>query len=367
MDWQGKKIKEIASTNKFSLTKLASQIGVSRQAVNTWVKGKVPKGNHLIALCNILKVDPNFFFEQSNNSNIAVPVHRVRRKAIITEDVQADAFALAKNYEFLFRNNHNSTIIPVIRAQDRSFDTVKKISTELRNFSGVHKNQPITYKNVFFLLSKLGINVIFRFFPESIKAYAFYTRIYGHRVIIVNYKTNMIDLIFALLHEAVHAVRDEIQTPNAFDKIEEDFCDAVANHVQFPDSYIKSVGNKIKGLKVGLQVKILKSFAKENCHSLFGLQKRLKSLDYGIEYNIGGADTNLRKQFPTVEDLLFNTDDSREFLEKFKVASPLFFETVLSQIEYLTTRKIGEFFDFDDFLDSRDLKDQLLKMREPPI
>jgi hypothetical protein len=256
----------------------------------------------------------------------------------------------------------------VIRIKDRGDKTVLKIASQLREMSKAQKDQPISYKDAFFLLSKLGINVIFRFFPETIKAYAFYTRIYGHRVIIVNYKTNLIDLIFALLHEAVHAIRDEIQIPDAFDKDEEDFCDAVANHIQFPDSYIKSIGDKIKDLQVATQVKLLKSYAKENKHSLFGLQKRLKNLNYGIDYNIGGADTNLRKEFSTIEDDLFKAkNNSRDFLEKFKVLSPLFFNTILGQCDYLTIRKIGEIFDFDDFLDAKDLKEQLLKMKEPSV
>jgi hypothetical protein len=69
-------------------------------------------------------------------------------------------------------------------------------------------------------MKKLGIKVIFRYFPETIKAYAFYTQICGHRVTFVNNHTNTLDLIFPFIHEAVHAIRDEIQRHEIFDQNE---------------------------------------------------------------------------------------------------------------------------------------------------
>lgn len=65
--------------------------------------------------------------------------------------------------------------------------------------------------------------------------------IHGHRIVFVNNSTNIIDLIFPVLHEAVHAIRDEIQINNGFDAAEEAFCDKVANYIQFPDGYVRMV------------------------------------------------------------------------------------------------------------------------------
>ena len=60
------------------------------------------------------------------------------------------------------------------------------------------------YGDAFHLLDQLGITTIFRFFPERVKDYAFYTRIHDHRVVFVNNSTNVLDLIFPVLHEAVN-------------------------------------------------------------------------------------------------------------------------------------------------------------------
>lgn len=49
------------------------------------------------------------------------------------------------------------------------------------------------------------------------------------------------DLIYPVLHEAVHAIRDEAYTDGFYDTAEEDFCDYVANYVQFPEEYVKFV------------------------------------------------------------------------------------------------------------------------------
>ena len=99
----------------------------------------------------------------------------------------------------------------------------------------------------FRLLHTLKIVTIFRQFPKSLKAYAFYCKIHGHRVVFVNYDTNVLDLIFPLLHETVHAIRDE-ENGGVPDIEEETFCDVVSNWVQFPEgSNVSLVFKAVRG------------------------------------------------------------------------------------------------------------------------
>ena len=71
MEWAGEKIKNLIKENNFSIVKLAEKIGVSRQTVNDWIKGQVPKGNHLINLCKLFKVNPDFFFSKDFDNSIS--------------------------------------------------------------------------------------------------------------------------------------------------------------------------------------------------------------------------------------------------------------------------------------------------------
>lgn len=78
MKWLGLKIKEIAKKKGIKLKDLAAQIGITRQTVNDWVNGQIPKGYHLVALCKILQSEPNEFFSSDSKNYISIPIHRTR-------------------------------------------------------------------------------------------------------------------------------------------------------------------------------------------------------------------------------------------------------------------------------------------------
>jgi len=363
MEWLGEKIKDLIKENNFSIVKLAKKTDVSRQTVNDWIKGQIPKGNHLINLCKLFNVNPDFFFSKDFDNSISVPVHRTRRTAKVTSAMQKDALEMARKYEVLLKNDANSSVLPVVRVHNRTDKIAKKIARELRKRAGIGQDLPPDYEHTFSLLAYLGIKVIFRYFPEKIKAYAFYTKIHGHRVIFVNNSTNIIDLIFPVLHEAVHAIRDEIQINNGFDGEEEDFCDKVANNIQFPDEYVHMVYDVINGLPAGVQVNKLKTFGKKYGHALFGIVKQIKTIDPDFNLKIGGADSNFKKGFHTIGDILFIGDDPRDYVAKISALSPLFISIILNQIRNITNKKLGEMFGIEGVLDAKAVKNELIKLK----
>ncbi len=363
MEWLGEKIKDLIKENNISIVKLAEKAGVSRQTVNDWIGGQVPKGNHLITLCKIFNINPDFLFSKDFDGSISVPVHRTRRTAKVTAKMQQDAMDLAKEYDLLFRNDADSGILPVMRGWNRSEKTAKKVAKELRVRAEIGEGGPPGYEHVFTLMENLGIKIIFRNFPEKIKAYAFYTKIHGHRIVFVKTTTNVLDLIFPLLHEAVHAVRDEYRVNDGFDEDEELFCDMVANYIQFPDEYVIMVYDVIKDLKTGIQVNKLKTFGKNYKHALFGIVKRIKYIDPDFNLKIGGADTNLKKEFPTIGEIIFKNNKPREYVDTVAGLSPLFINTILYQIDGLTNRKLGEILGIESLMDAKAVKDELVRLK----
>jgi transcriptional regulator with XRE-family HTH domain len=127
MEWSGEKIKGLIKENNISIIKLAELAGVSRQTINDWIKGQVPKGNHLIFLCKTFNINPDYLFTQDFNNSISVPVHRTRKKAKVTPNMQQDALELAMEYDLLFRNAAEPGILPVMRGQSRTEETAKKL------------------------------------------------------------------------------------------------------------------------------------------------------------------------------------------------------------------------------------------------
>jgi len=364
MRWEGLTIRTFAKEKNISLQKIADQIGISRQTVNDWIKGQIPKGNHLIALCKILQAKPDDFFSMNNKNHITVPVHRTRKTAKVNEQMQHSALELVKEYELLFRNEIEAHIIPVIRIKDRKDNTALKIADDLRQLIDGIDNIPIDYNGAFRLLNALGITAVFRFFPEKVKAYTFYTRIWNRRVVFVNNSTNIIDIIFPLLHESIHAIRDEESTENGFDKEEEDFCDYVASYIQFPTAYTEMVYTAISDLSVALQIKKLKDFCAKYGHSLYGIAARIRSTHPGFDLNVGGADTNLKKQFPSIGEIIFDSDDPRDYVDKISALSPNLLKMIVNQFEGMSYRKLGELLGLNNFLDAKAVHEELFKLKK---
>ncbi len=363
MKWVGTKIRDRVKEQHLSISKLADLLSVSRQTVNDWTKGQMPKGNHLVALCQALQISPNYFFASSNEHAIIVPAHRARRNAKITPAMQKNTFDLAKEYDLFFQNNSGSDIIPVARVNERTQDSILKISQELRSKSGVDEDNPIDYLHTFSLMKYLGINVIFRYFPDTIKSYAFYTKIHGHRVVFVNSSTNVIDLIFQLLHESVHAIRDEIAVNGEYAQEEEHFCDQVANHVQFPDEYVKFVYRTINDLSPGMQINKLKKFGERYGHSLYGIMLRIKVFFPEFSLSVGGADTNLKKNFLTIGEVLFSKGEPGDYVKQLAALSPNFFEKILVQMDDISYRKLAALLDLTSVLDAKLIKQELSKLK----
>jgi len=364
MRWEGLTIKNLAKEQNISLQKIANHIGVSRQTVNDWIKGQIPKGNHLITLCKILQAKPGDFFSMNDQNHITVPVHRTRKTAKVNEDMQQSALELAKEYELLFRNETEPHIIPVIWIKDRKDTTALKIANDLRRLINGNDNIPIDYDGAFKLLNALGITAVFRFFPEKVKAYAFYTKIWNHRVVFVNNSTNIIDLIFPLLHESIHAIRDGEVTENGFDKEEEDFCDQVASYIQFPTAYVEMVYTAISDLIVVLQIKKAKDFCTKYSHSLYGIVTRIKSIHPGFDLNVGGADTNLKKPFPSIGEIILSSNDPGDYIDKISALSPNLSKMIIKQLDGMSYRKLGELLGLSNFLDVKAVHEELLKFKK---
>ncbi len=363
MIWRGAKIKDLSIENKLSLQKIADLIDVSRQTVNDWIKGQIPKGNHLIALCKIFHVEPDDFFSEDPESKITIPVHRTRRNAKVKEEMQNASIELAKEYELLFRNYSESTIVPVIKSIVNDKENAIKIANDLRLKSNISGDIPIDYEHTFKLAEILGINIIFRKFPDKIKDYAFYTKINNHRVVFVNSSTNILDLIFPILHEFVHAIQDK-EADNGCSKEEEDFCDMVSNYSQFPESHVKFVYNTIINLEKPAQINTLKTFARQYKYSLLGIVKSINYIFPEFSLKVGGADTNLKKQFPAINKILFQSPDPDKYVELLYSLSPGFIRILIQQLDDISYRKLKDLLDIESTLDAKEIKIELQKLKD---
>jgi transcriptional regulator with XRE-family HTH domain len=366
MQWQGNILKERLAAASITQAALAEAAGVSRQTVVDWINGQVPKGSHLLAMCRLLDLDADVLFaeDEEDRRRVIVPVHRRRRNAKITADVREASRELAMEYEGLLTSQALPFLTPVLRPGSDAA-AAAPLARELRLLAGLEdENRPADYSHVLRLMEKLGICLVVRTFPESIKSYAFYTAINSQRAVFVNASTNLLDLIFPLLHEAVHAVRG-IPAPGAeYSDDEERLCDGVAGLVQFPDGYVDLIESTIRDLTPAQQVLRLKTFAEAHHHCCYGVVRRIQDKHGSVAaLNVHGADGKLRKLFPAIGEVILPSGTTEEqYLRNLAELSPLFLRALQANFDHLSTSLLARCLDMS-VMDAKDVRNVLLARR----
>ncbi len=362
MNWLGNNLKQLSNSRNMPISKLAERLGVSRQTVYDWIEGQVPKGTHLLALCHELASEPEVFFEVGTPCTI-VPAHRTRRGARVNPARQRLAIELADEYKVLCEGVRQPVVQQVVRIADG--ETIAPLAESFRSMVGLSNSvDPMDYEHVFSLLDKLGVCVIFRTFPSELKDYAFYTRVAGHRMVFVNLANNVLDLIFPMLHEAVHAVRDEKDLPaENYDETEEAFCDKVASAAQFPEKYVTDAHAALRGQPVANKVKLLKSLATMHHHAVYGLVKAIEGAHGNMDIpmrSVHGADGNLRNAYPTLGQVLYNgVDNPVDYLDRVGDFSPKFKVILQANANAVSARKLSELLELPSMLDAQELRSLL--------
>ena len=362
MQWQGSELKQKMREAGITQAALAETAGVTRHTVMAWIHGQVPKGTHLLAISRLLGVAPDALFSAPPSPVGVAPLHRRRRNAKITPEMQTEALRMAEDYAPLI----SAETLPIMQqvARGRSDADAQRLATRMRELARLgESDDPMDFEHTFHLMNELQVCVIPRPFPELVKDYAFYTRINEQRVVFVNSATSTLDIIFPLLHETVHAVRER-DPSDGYDKAEEDFCDKVAGLVQFPDDYVETAWLSIRGRHAGTQVNLLKELATRHHHTVYGLVKRIEERrGRKMAFNVHGADGNLRSEHRTIGDVLY-ADGAESFVEIIEDISPIWFRVVLSARDTLTDRRLAEVLGIESVLDAREVRRCLDAARE---
>lgn len=357
MEWQGSKLKERLNVAGLTQAALAAKAGVTRQTVVDWINGQVPKGSHLLVICDALDIGPDDLFTEGPSPVQVAPLHRRRLNAAVTAAMPAEAQALAADHAALLEPGAKPVLEWVVRQTDEA--SALRLAARMRELAGLADGaEPLDYEHAFRLMEKLGVCVVFRRFPESIKDYAFYTVVNGHRVVFVNADTNLLDLIFPMLHEGVHAMRN-LSPGTGWDQAEEVFCDRVAGLVQFPDAYVDDVCQAIKRRQAGTKVNVLKDYARRHHHVIYGVVRRMEErCRISLGLNVHGADANLRKEYSTLRQALLSDGPCR-YVEALASLTPLWYRAILRHLGTMTNGRLCEVLDLESVLDAKLVREAL--------
>jgi len=149
-----------------------------------------------------------------------------------------------------------------------------------------------------------------------------------------------------------------------YDEEEENFCDLVANYTQFPGEYVTNVSLCIDGCGPGMIINKLKDVSSKNAHSIFGICARLKAIGKYPNISIGGADTNLKRGFHTIEEILFENNDPRQYIKMLKELSPLFINLISKQLPDCSEKKFAEWLGLGTSIDAKAVMEELQRAKE---
>lgn len=114
--------------------------------------------------------------------------------------------------------------------------------------------------------------------------------------------------------------------------------------------------NSHNGMPTSHKINNLKIFGRKYSHSLFGIYKRLITIGSRLRLNIGGADTDLKKEFRTIGDILFEDEDPKSFVDLLSTLTPRFINTLREQIENTSYRRLGQLLGLESALDAKEIK-----------
>ena len=76
----------------------------------------------------------------------------------------------------------------------------------------------------------------------------------------------------------------------------------------------------------------------------------------GLKLDIGGADTNLKKEFPMIGNILFEDDNPKSFVDLLTALTPRFVDALKEQKETISYRKLGRLLGLESALDAKEIK-----------
>ena len=72
--WDGANLKEILKRKGIRLGEFAEKLNVSRQSLNAWINGDIPRGDFFIKICNALEICPNDLFSMPSKEKTVMSI-----------------------------------------------------------------------------------------------------------------------------------------------------------------------------------------------------------------------------------------------------------------------------------------------------
>lgn len=336
-------ISRALSAHNFSFSDVAKRLSVSADDVSSWMTGKsAPVAHRLVRLSMMLDLSVDeLFIEESNRPPEPVVAYR-KMAGKTTTDVEVEQARekgrLLRGLVPYLRNRH---IQPAaLRSPTVDYHYLQQVVSDLRKDLKVEPSAPIGPNNLIEKFRELGAvlvpvmwgkreahgNALHILLPDSKATWIF-----------INLDTNACDFNFWMAHELAHVFTPDLAETDAG----EDFADAFAQTLLFPEVCAAKLYHKISGKGTGVVINGIKRAAIDHTISPYTVFKSLNAYAKAHGYedfekvNVYGAVKNVEKKFMDVSTFIFGPErpNAKEYVTKATdVFDTDFFELVQSYL-----------------------------------
>lgn len=309
-------LERAAEAKGLNQSRLAEILSVSREAVSNWFSGKsFPRPDKLLKLGMTLGLSYSELVKQ-DDPTAPIVAFRVARNSKTTEahiqKAQDIGRLLAQLVPYLPFDQFAQP--PILKAPTSDYDYLQQVAKKVRADTVLSETDTIDFQHLIRLFNDLQAvlvpvlwgsktkhqNATHIYLPDSMTTWVY-----------LNLDVNIHDFKFWMAHELGHAL-----APNLRGDEGEDFADAFAGVLLFPDKLAKSAYDRLINESASAQVNIIREIADEQTISLITVYRQinayarrhdLEAID--LEKSIYAANTNFNKVYASLSEHIFDGEE----------------------------------------------------------
>jgi len=335
-------------------TALAKQLGVSREAVSQWLKGKsYPRPNKLLKLGKLLELSFGELVVQ-DEANAPVIAFRKVKGSITKEHHVEKAQEIGRFLRHIepFLPFNTLEVPPVLKAPHCEYQYLQQVAQKVRSDINVEPNATIDFTHLikrFRDLQAVIVPVLWGVKKNHANAMHIFLPEFDSTWVYLNLDVNVHDFKFWMAHELGHCLSPSLTG----DDEGEDFADAFAGALLFPEKKageaystimaLKTIREKTKCLLSIANIEVISPYTILVQVNAYAKHNALREVSLGNNYY--GHITQFNKKHKNLSEVLFEDIDDvspRDFIRKTSEAFDTPFFTTLSK--YLNESKKGSGF-----------------------
>jgi transcriptional regulator with XRE-family HTH domain len=321
---------------------LADALGVTRQLITKWFQGSFPRPDKLLKLALVTGLGYSDIVISELDPTEPVVAFRTKKKSKATTahiDAAKDKGRILQLVVPYLPHDKFSRP-PSLKQPSADYSYLQNATSSLRKELGVDSDEELKFHHLIGKFAELQAviipvlwgakvhhgNALHVYLPDSMTTWIY-----------LNLDAEVHDFKFWMAHELAHALSPELRGDTA-----EDFADAFAGALLFPEEIAREVYLVVKALDPSAQLNVLVDYANQYTISPITVYKQVcefvkysKQEPINLEPAIYAAATNFNKQFPTFSESLFGDKkiSPKKYLDiAIDVFSSPFFDSLQSML-----------------------------------